>query len=170
MKDNICQFIGEIEIIHIRKFVDSYRSGYLMDAEENQDEDVIKRFTNQKYILLANYELFEDQKQGGSGRFKGILETRFYLNGEKILYDNLDIESDDFYNNQFVGNWESYKNMVVKKCNWGDFRIPYSNDLDIGIGEFSPSEKHLNNGWLNYYKAYTLQDMEAKKVEDYKWW
>jgi hypothetical protein len=141
---------------------------YLLHDARNQDEDVIKRFHIS--TCYCKYQLFEDQKQEGSGIFSGILKTRFYLDGKSVHYDDLDAESDEFCNNQFVGNWESNESKKVKKCNWGDRRIPYSNDLDIGVAEFSPNERYLNNGWLNFYKAYTLQELDAKKNEDYKWW
>jgi hypothetical protein len=38
---------------------------------------------------------------------------------------------------------------VIKRCNWGDFRIPNSGDLDGGAAGFSPW-KHKENGWQDF--------------------
>ena len=62
-----------------------------------------------------------------------------------------------------------------KICNWGDYRIPLCNDLDIGTGEFSPNPKYLKNGWSNYIKAYSNNSnqkvsKEAQQIENEKWW
>ncbi|WP_343321766.1 hypothetical protein [Sphingobacterium multivorum] len=37
---------------------------------------------------------------------------------------------DGFSNNSFEGSWTNYKTKMAKKCNWGDFSIPESGDLD----------------------------------------
>jgi hypothetical protein len=43
-----------------------------------------------------------------------------------------------------------YGNPKLKICNWGEFRIPFSGDLDIGAGEFSPNPKYFSKGWADY--------------------
>lgn len=44
-----------------------------------------------------------------------------------------------------------YNSNLKKICNWGDFRVPNSNcDFDIGVGDFSVSEKYWKNGWLDF--------------------
>jgi hypothetical protein len=52
-------------------------------------------------------------------------------------------------------------------CNWGEFRIPYSDDLDIGVGEFLPNPPYLNYGWENYESVWGDYEKELKKEE---WW
>ncbi|WP_260390444.1 hypothetical protein [Riemerella anatipestifer] len=64
-------------------------------------------------------------------------------NKGQFRYDALNFFSDGFSNNQFVGSWTSYKTNITKRCNWGDYRIPESGDLDIGVGEFSVKDKYL---------------------------
>nr|MBP6410083.1 hypothetical protein [Pseudarcicella sp.] len=68
--------------------------------------------------------------------------------------DAISFNSDGFFNNQFIGSWTSYKTNTSKKCNWGDYRIPESGNLDVGAGEFSVDEKYLKNGWKNYSQAF----------------
>lgn len=120
--------------------------------------------------------LFEEKSQSNSGVIKGELVCNFWLNTNGTLeYNGLSYNSDDFSNNQFVGTWTSYKTNLSKKCNWGDFRIPESGDLDIGAGEFSVNDKYLKNGWVNYSLAYgcTVNDSirnAARKLEAQQWW
>ncbi|WP_153639525.1 hypothetical protein [Prolixibacter sp. NT017] len=153
VKNNVCQFMGKIEIIHIRKIEDPDKEQYYEAAKKNNDEEAMARFSKREYVLLARYTFFEDPNQHGSGVFEGVLKSNFYMDNGKIYYDDLNRESDGFSNNQCVGSWTSYASNVVKKCNWGEYRIPDSGDLDVGAGEFSPNEKYLENGWTNYKDA-----------------
>ncbi|MBB2148263.1 hypothetical protein [Pedobacter gandavensis] len=67
-----------------------------------------------------------------------------------MTYDDVNIASDGYFNNAFVGMWRGYKSTVEKKCNWADYRVPSSNcDFDIGAGEFNVAEKYIKNGWLD---------------------
>lgn len=63
----------------------------------------------------------------------------------------------------FVGSWTSYKTNIAKKCNWGDYRIPDSSDLDIGTGEFSVNEKYVKNDWLSYMLESSSPNLAIKK-------
>ncbi len=76
---------------------------------------------------------------------------------------------DGFKNNQFVGTWKSYKNKVVKKCHWGDYRIPDCGDLDIGVGDISINKKYVRNGWqdMGLFLKNSKTPAEVKIVE---WW
>lgn len=170
VKSKVCQFMGEIELIHIRKVIDPEKQQLYEEAKRQNDEEAIKRFSKQEHILLAKYQFFEDPNQEGTGIFKGILRTNFYFDVDKIFYNDLEIESDNFFNNQCVGTWSSYMSGVSKKCNLGEYRIPYSGDLDIGAGEFSPNTKYLDKGWDIYYKAFIQNDMDARKEEEMVWW
>jgi hypothetical protein len=170
VKSNVCQFIGEIELIHIRKISDPEKQQLYEEAKRQNDEEAIKRFSKQAFILLGKYQFYEDPNQKETGIFKGILRTNFYVDGGKVFYDDLEIESDNFYNNQFVGIWINYRDGITKRCNWGEYRIPYSGNFDIGVGEFCPNEKYLNNGWNIYYKAFIQNDKNARKMEALRWW
>lgn len=109
-------------------------------------------------ILKCALTLYEDRNQKFTGYFKGILTSNFIIdkNGN-FDYDALMFYSDDFSNNQFIGNWTSYTTKVIKTCNWGDFRIPESGDLDIGTAEFMVNKKYRKNGWMSY----VLQNMSS---------
>jgi hypothetical protein len=170
VKTNICQFIGEIELINIRKIEDLEKQLLYEEAKRQNDVEAIRRFSKDQFIILAKYTLFEDQHQQGTGIFKGILKTYFYTDSDKVYYDDLDIVSDIYSNNQYVGTWTSYISGSSKRCNWGEYRIPNSGDLDIGVGDFSPNAKYLNSGWNTYYNAYINNDPFARKDEKIKWW
>lgn len=59
--------------------------------------------------------------------------------------------SDRYYNNAFVGIWQSYSAGKEKICNFGEYRIPFIKpDFDIGAGEFYPNPKYKDNGWQRY--------------------
>ncbi len=64
----------------------------------------------------------------------------------------------------------SYKTNISKKCNFGDYRIPESVNLDIGAGEFSPDPKFFDKGWKSYsFSLYGETEIEQKKEKE-KWW
>jgi hypothetical protein len=170
VKSNICQFIGEIELIHIRLICNPEKKLLSEEAKNQNDKEAIQRFSKQEYVLIAKYKFFENPDQNGSGVFNGILKTNFYTEGERLFYNDLGIESDNFSNNQCVGTWSIYTGNNIKKCNWGEYRIPYSGDLDVGEGEFSPNTKYMNKGWDLYYKSFILNDTIAKKEEELVWW
>jgi hypothetical protein len=156
VKTNICSFQGFITIKEAKAYIES-------------DLPPLKQG-----FVIGVYEFFEDSDQNGTGIFNGIFKTNFYINTkEKIHYDALNFVSDGYKNNQFQGTWTSYKSNDLKKCNWGDYRIPESQDLDIGVGEFSVDEKYVSNGWLTYMVANgfgTDISGEMKKAENEKWW
>lgn len=75
----------------------------------------------------------------------------WYLDkNDSIQYDNLENQSDRFKNNQYVGSWTEYGKLSGKVCNWGEYRIPFSGDLDIGAGEFSVNPKYYEVGWTEF--------------------
>ncbi|HOD62353.1 MAG TPA: hypothetical protein PKG96_09670 [Bacilli bacterium] len=156
VKTNICSFQGIITIKNAKTYLESdllpLRQGF----------------------VTGDYEFFEDSDQKGTGIFKGVFKTNYYIDTKgKIHYDALNFVADGYKNNQFQGTWTSYKSEDSKKCNWGDYRIPDSQGLDIGAGEFSVNEKYVSNGWLTYMTANGIgTDMngEMKKAENEKWW
>lgn len=119
-------------------------------------------------------EFFENRNETSTGVIKGDLKVGFLLRDQKLEYDGLYFYSDGFANNTFEGTWKSYRTNVVKTCNWGDYRIPESGDLDIGAGEFSPNSKYFDKGWKYYILTLfgeTENDVELGiKEEARKWW
>jgi hypothetical protein len=102
-------------------------------------------------VVNCEIILYEDKKQSSTGFIKGKMTCNFIIDDKgKFRYDALMFVADGFANNQFIGSWTSYKTNVSKKCNWGDYRIPDSKELDVGTGEFSVSEKYIKNGWVSY--------------------
>ncbi len=141
VKGNICEFNGKITIARIQE---SIRSFFGVDNES-------KGLSKTQGLLTAKYEFFEVKNQTHSGVFRGELKTKWYLDrGNKIQYDDINKHSDGYFNNAFVGTWEMYDSNLIKKCNWGDFRVPNIDcDFDIGTAEFNVSEKYWNKGWLD---------------------
>ncbi|MGD0339763.1 MAG: hypothetical protein ABSB78_13360 [Bacteroidota bacterium] len=147
VKTNICEFQGRLVIkqvyIYKNPEVPEYKTGY----------------------LKGEYYFTENKKDRGTGYFKGIFTTYWYFDKNNLLkYDFLMSDADGFSNNEFVGTWTSYQDGQSKKCNWGDFRIPDSGDLDVGAGEFGVATKYENNGWKDYT---SIWDAKSKELE---WW
>ncbi|MGQ2982569.1 hypothetical protein [Flavobacterium sp.] len=161
VKGNICGFTGTFKITAV------------------EHDDSIQEFMDPDYrgiAIVSNVILYEDKSQPGSGIIKGVLVTDAIFNGKaKAEYNALMLMSDSYRNNQFTGTWTSYKTGRSKKCNWGDYRIPESGDLDLGAGEFMINEKFKGNGWESYYDAYCCdpelaRSIAAKKEEAQEWW
>jgi hypothetical protein len=63
--------------------------------------------------------------------------------------------ADGYNNNQFLGEWVSYKNNSPKPVGWGNGRLPATRgNFDIGDGEFIPDKKYHDNGWEEYKQYY----------------
>ncbi len=138
----ICDFKGKIIVEKIQETIrfrhgldDMYKGKYLVPG-----------------VLTANYILYEDSTKNKAGFFEGTLSSLWYMdNSKRLQYDNMFAFSDRYYNNAFVGIWQSYENSEKKICNFGEYRIPFTkSDFDIGTGEFYPNPKYKNNGWQNY--------------------
>lgn len=158
VNENICSFQGTITISESR----TYNEGDIPTLKQG--------------FAKGRYEFYEDPNQQGSGTLQGNFQTDFYINelGE-IKYDAIAFGADGFQNNQFEGSWTSYKTSNSKKCNWGDYRIPDSQGLDIGASEFSPWDKYEAYGWGNYIQAWNYypdkpEVIEARENEREKWW
>jgi len=162
VKTNISQFTGVIKISQIK----IYKTMHWGVDNEYKDKGI-----KNQGVIIAEYQFAEDSAQTHSGVFKGKLSTWWYIDKiGKIQYDNIQISSDPYSNNQFVGTWTSFQIKATKPCNWGDSRIPNSGDLDIGAGEFSPDDKYLPYGWQTYRDAYINNDKQALQIEQKKWW
>ena len=145
VKDNVCEFQGIIELEQARY------------NKRSEIEGIKQGF------IIANYTFYENPTQNHVGYFKGILKSSFYIDGEnKLKYYDLSLSADGFKNNEFVGSWINYETKKGKVCNWGDFRIPFSDGLDVGTGEFFPDRKYFEFGWKEY------SEMSYDKIDE--WW
>jgi hypothetical protein len=163
VKNNICEFKGSITISNIKKY---------KTISYGVDDSYKNKGIKGQYVILGNYNFSEYETQAHSGIFKGVFQSNLYLDkNNKVHYDDIDDISDGYANNQYLGQWISYKGNIIKRCNWGDFRIPNSGDLDIGAGEFSPADKYLKFGWQSVRDLMASQhNKNAQKIEDARWW
>lgn len=164
VKNNLDKFRGTIKITNIRKY---------KETSYGVDDELKGKGIKGEYLLIGMYNFAEAATQEHAGVFKGIFSSGFYLDKNNIVhYDDIEKYTDGYSNNQFVGQWVSYNNKLVKRCNWGDYRIPNSQDLDGGAGEFSPNDKYLSAGWQTIRDAYgnSATSIKAKQVEKAKWW
>ena len=128
VKKNICDFEGYLMIKHVHL----YENSDVLDIKQGK--------------IIGSYELKENPKQKHSGVFKGTFESYFYFESDSIIkLDNLFDGADGYHNNSFVGTWESYNNSKIKKCIWGDYRLPFTFDYDVGDGEMIINEKYREN-------------------------
>lgn len=113
------------------------------------DDEYANQGIQSQGVLKAHYEFKEDNTKAHSGVFQGELTSRWYLDrNNQVKYDDIQIQTDYYFNNQFVGTWTNYETGNEKIANWGDYRVPKAPEgFDTGIGEFSPSEKYWNRGW-----------------------
>ncbi|MEE1945312.1 hypothetical protein VRU48_09345 [Pedobacter sp. KR3-3] len=157
VKNNICDFIGTMIVTSCTLNPEVEIPGY------------------KQGIATFEVKLYEDAKNSGAGLITGKLETHFLIDKQgKFRYDAIMLVADGFSNNQFAGIWTSYQTKTVKKCNWGDYRIPNSKELDSGAGEFMVNEKYVKNGWENYREMMSSVDTQgvkkARTEEERKWW
>jgi hypothetical protein len=141
--NNKCDFEGTITIKQIREFEVMH---YGCD-----DEFIDEGFKAQG-ALIGDYVFKENPNQKYSGVFKGIVTMYWYVNkNNEMLIDDIEADfSDGYNNNQFVGTWNEYGKDKMKICNWGEDRIPFSDDLDIGAAYFFPDYKYHKNGWDDF--------------------
>ena len=147
---------GNINVINL---ISSF-NGMITIKQSSLSKNPEKRLYKQGFVI-CEVVLYENKNQTSTGFIKGILKSDFIIDDKKqFRYDALMFNADGFSNNQFIGTWTSYKTKKVKKCNWGDYRIPNCGDLDIGAGEFSVNEKYKKNGWETY----------NSELAEKKWW
>lgn len=169
VKENICEFVGKITILKIQE---SKREHFGVDDEFKNSG--IKT----QGLLTAKYEFFENKLQSHSGYFTGNLETKWFLDkDDKMQYDNINIHSDGYFNNAFVGSWKMYHSKIEKKCHWGDYRVPSIDcSFDIGVGEFNVAEKYWKKGWLDIalkgkVNSLDVTESKSKSTDTVKsWW
>ncbi len=155
VKNNVDEFTGTIKISNILKFKPRQHGC--------EDEYKYKGYKGE-FVLLGNYNFGENTSQNHSGIFKGSFRSDFFINkNNQVRYNDIEDCSDSYTNNQFVGQWIEYKTNLTKRCNWGDFRVPNSGDLDMGAGEFSPADKYLKYGWQS-------RRDNNEEIENARWW
>lgn len=142
LKDNTCEFQGKITILKIQR---TNRTQFGVDDEFKNSG--IKT----QGLIVAKYEFFENKHQKYSGLFSGELKSKYYLDKNNLIqYDNINSNSDAYFNNSFVGMWKMYNSKIEKICNWADYRVPNINcNFDVGTGEFNVNPIYVKNGWLD---------------------
>lgn len=139
VKGNRCDFEGSINIQQIREYKE-YHYGV--------DDEYKNKGIQSQGIVIGTYKFSESPNQKYSGIFSGIMTSYWYIDSKSDLkLDNIEYFSDNYKHNQYVGVWRMYGSKKQKKANWGEFRIPFSGDLDIGAGEFGINPKYIENGW-----------------------
>ena len=142
--NNKCDFEGTITVEQIRECKQLHYG-----VDDMYKDHGIKS----EGVLIAEYQFSENPKQNHVGIFKGVMTLWWYIDRNGVVqYDNLEIQSDRFKNNQYVGTWTEYGRPEGKPCNWGEYRIPFSGDLDIGDGEFSVNPKYYEMGWKEFIR------------------
>ncbi|RYD88583.1 MAG: hypothetical protein EOP54_27020 [Sphingobacteriales bacterium] len=167
VKNNIADFTGSIKIKKILK-----------RNHPSPDQDVVyyeytKRGVKTFYEISGAYTFSENRALKHSGIFNGTFKTSFFIDTKgRVKYDDLELNADSYSNNEFIGTWVHYNGKLVQQCNWGDYRIPASGDLDIGAGEFSPNDKYLPMGWQSVRDMHRNDETGrlAKKQEEKEWW
>lgn len=164
VKNNIDEFRGTIKITNIRKY---------KQLSYGVDDEFKGKGIKGRYLLIGDYNFAEAATQEHAGVFKGTFSSGFYLDkNNAVNYDDINKDADSYSNNLFAGQWISHNQKLIKRCNWGDYRIPNSKGFDVGAGEFSPDDKYLTAGWQTVHDAYSssAQSAKAKQVENAKWW
>lgn len=164
LKPIFVTFKGTLKVTNIRKY--NVTSGGIDNTYKNKG--IIG-----EYSIFGTYLFSQDSVQAHSGIFKGIFQSDFYLTKDGLIhYDDIEIISDGFSNNEFIGTWTSFDKQINKTCNWSDYRIPNSGDLDGGAGDFSPIGKYLPYGWQNLRDigAQGTLSVKARKEENRPWW
>lgn len=141
VNNNKCDFNGIINIKQIREYKLKQFGLGVNDAEYSN--------IAARGILIGSYEFKENTNQKYSGLFNGIITLYWYIDkGGNIQYDNLLYHySDSYKNNQYIGVWSQYNKETSKQANWGEYRIPFSGDLDIGADGFWANPTYSKYGW-----------------------
>lgn len=163
VKNTICNFQGELVIVSIKCY-----KLYPKAAFYNKNTPILKNG-----VVFGTYCFREDSTQSNSGTFKGDFASCWIINKKgHLIYDDITLSGSDFdCNNQFAGTWQGYHSNTKETCNWGDYRIPFSGDLDVGEGEFVPNTKYLKYGWESYKSGFETDKELNKAVKDAeKWW
>jgi hypothetical protein len=112
-------------------------------------------------IVLADFRF----SLSDSGYLAGTCSGAWWVDSTNHLHANYRGDcSDGFVNNQFAGTYYSSSMRQSMETAWGDFCIPFSRDLDIGVGEFSPNPKYADQGWQSYLDAYDAPQSRSSHI------
>ena len=156
VKDNICNFSGELTLLKLYYFPACDDTSFRKCGE-----------------LFGSYTFYEDSSQQHSGVFRGIMECSVYLDSshKRILLDQSSSVADGYWNRTFIGTWTDYKTKQSKKCIWGDYRLPFVFDFMCGDGEMRACDKYVMNGWQSFNdKTEYIEVAEGKWELKDKWW
>ena len=150
-KDHLCDFTGKFTI-------QSITCGPEYQFGTGEDLTVADEILGDRRLrfgtIKGTYELEENPQPEHSGVLRGTFTIDFLVDEQgEIAYDHVGAYSDNYCNNQFEGTWTHHggaRHNDASVCNWGDYRIPCSLGLDIGAGEFSPSDEFSAYGWATY--------------------
>jgi hypothetical protein len=133
-----CRFSGTIKIDRMREYAKMHFG--VDDAYKDKGVQA-------QGVIIGNYDLRESGCEN-SGIFTGVMTSSWYLDKDgAVRYDDIGKDSDSYSNNQYVGVWKSAGKKLTRTANWGEFRIPFSGDLDIGSGDFGANPKYKDRGW-----------------------
>lgn len=156
--DNVCRFRGELHIDSLSRRISS--------GEPDEWGGIYCG-----WYLKGHYILLEEPDQSGSGIFEGTHTLGIAVDAEgNVYYDTLMLVADGYSNNTWEGTRQSYATCIPEVCNWGDYRIPNSDRLDVGCGDFCPADEYLANGWQSYRDAWDSQNTAARDEETRRWW
>ena len=100
--------------------------------------------------IHAHYNFFAYRCPPLVARLFGEATYGYLIHNDSVFYDTIEFFYDGYYNNQYTGKWVYLDTGDTLTCNWGNFRIPQSDGLDIGDGVFSPAKEYRDNGWNSY--------------------
>ena len=167
VQNKISDFNGTIRIDSFR----IYKQMHLGADEMYKDSGI-----QMQGLVIARYHFSVDSAKYHLGAFDGNVTSLWFIDKDgQLKYDDIELYSDYYNNNLFVGTWTNSKNEKVIS-NWGDYRAPYCGNLDIGAGGFSPSDSYLRYGWQTIRDAYdsdkidSLTQSLARHEEERQWW
>ena len=162
-KEEICHVSGNIMIDSVR-VIDMKGKDFMQIDEEG--------------YIYGHFELEAMQDKPVADLFGNVIYGYLIHNGT-VYYNALEFGSDGYCNNQYRGKWVDYAIGDTLICNWGDYRIPDSDNFDIGCGVFSPNDKYYNFGWKTYMDrwcySYGYNDAQSLYYDsiytaDENWW
>lgn len=138
--DHVTEFNGEITVTSVREYVKMHFG---------LDDELKTAGIQSEGLIIGHFKFQEQSTQSSSGRFQGIVTLYWYKDkAGNVQYDDIAAGySDNYSNNQYVGTWKAYRTGKEKTANWGEQRIPFSGDLDIGAAQFSPAPQFKKQGW-----------------------
>ncbi|NDV96071.1 hypothetical protein D0T84_14280 [Dysgonomonas sp. 521] len=153
VKNNICDFKGKITILSLYKFM-------------------ANRIYPGQGVLFARYEFFEDKGRHHSGIFRGTFNATIKIDEKRktVVLDER-LSRGILYNNRtYVGTWIGYSDNAIRKCIWGDYRLPFTFDFDCGATAMNACEKYIDNGWETFSDGSEYDcSTEPCKLKN-QWW